>query len=84
MTKHFAVLVVSLKAAIDVWGALDTQVRQHSPKDSESSGWLLIQLVEGHSRQAFQVLEWTRRRCRHGGDLRDLESLSLWEKRSPR
>lgn len=75
MTKHFAVLAVSLKTAIDVWRALVTQIRQHSPKNSEGSGWLLIQLVEGHSRQAFQVLEGTRRRCRHGGNLREPESL---------
>lgn len=36
-----------------------TQVRQHAPENGESSGGLLVELVEDSTRQALQVIERT-------------------------
>ena len=74
MTKHFAVLAVSPIFAHQV-KAPGTQIRKHAPEDGEGSGWLLVQLIEGRPRETLKILQRSRRRCRHVGNLRDLESL---------
>lgn len=65
MTKHFAILVVSGTCDRGSDSFEDTQIRQHATKDGESSGGLLVELVESCARQALQVLERTGRGCRH-------------------
>jgi hypothetical protein len=62
-----------------------TQVRQHAPENGESSGGLLVELVEDSPRQALQVIErtgWCRSHlaCRTGNSslsLQHHQALSL-------
>lgn len=80
ITKHFAVLAVSLAIKTEIWGAPNTQIRQHATKDGERSRWLLVQLKKCCTRKTLQVLKRSRRWCRHFHDLRDLVPLCFEER----